>query len=301
MTVDMLVPVNVRRGSASRRSLRWRRASWPWPLRGCSPRAAARGRREAGLDVLLITVDTLRADALGACRNARARTPWIDRLAAQGVRFEQAHAHNVVTLPSHANILSGRYPFQHGVRDNAGFRFPERAATLATRLKLRGYRTGAFVSAFPLDSRFGLDRGFEAYDDSFADGKAAVEFLLPERPPPPPWRPRASGCARATGGRPSPGSTCTTRTRPTSLPTVRVRVPARPVPARWRRRMRPSRRCWSRCSTPAPRGARSWCSRPTTASRWASTARSRTGSSPTRPRCASRWCSTRPACCRPRW
>jgi arylsulfatase A-like enzyme/Flp pilus assembly protein TadD len=150
-----------------------------WVFTSREPREV---RREAGLDVLLITVDTLRADALGAYGNARARTPWIDRLSARGVRFEQAHAHNVVTLPSHANILSGRYPFQHGVRDNAGFRFPTGMPTLATRLKLRGYRTGAFVSAFPLDSRFGLDHGFDVYDDSFADGRAAMEFLLPERP-----------------------------------------------------------------------------------------------------------------------
>ena len=68
-----------------------------------------------------------------------------------GVRFDRAHAHNVVTLPSHANILSGRYPFVHGVRDNAGFRFPDTVDTLATVLKGRGYRTGAFVSAFPLE------------------------------------------------------------------------------------------------------------------------------------------------------
>lgn len=137
--------------------------------------------REPGLDVLLITVDTLRADALGAYGNARAQTPWIDRLAAEGVRFDRAHAHNVVTLPSHANILSGRYPFDHGVRDNAGFRFPPDADTLATRLRALGYRTGAFVSAFPLDSRFGLDRGFDVYDDAFADGRAAADFMLPER------------------------------------------------------------------------------------------------------------------------
>jgi arylsulfatase A-like enzyme/Tfp pilus assembly protein PilF len=142
------------------------------------PRAVT---REPGLDVLLITVDTLRADALGAYGNARAQTPWIDRLAAEGVRFERAHAHNVVTLPSHANILSGRYPFAHGVRDNAGFRFPPGVDTLATRLKALGYRTGAFVSAFPLDSRFGLDRGFDTYDDAFADGRAAADFQLPER------------------------------------------------------------------------------------------------------------------------
>lgn len=142
------------------------------------PRAVTRA---PGLDVLLITVDTLRADALGAYGNARARTPWIDRLAAEGVRFDRAHAHNVVTLPSHANILSGRYPFEHGVRDNAGFRFPAEVDTLATRLRALGYRTGAFVSAFPLDSRFGLDRGFDVYDDAFADGRVAADFMLPER------------------------------------------------------------------------------------------------------------------------
>ena len=66
--------------------------------------------RDPGLSVLLVTIDTLRADALGAYGNARARTPWIDRLAREGVRFEAAHAHNVVTLPSHVNILTGLLP-----------------------------------------------------------------------------------------------------------------------------------------------------------------------------------------------
>src|SRR5688572_18616623 len=89
--------------------------------------------------VLLISVDTLRADALGAYGNAKAQTPWMDRLAAGGARFETAHAHNVVTLPSHANLLSGRYPLAHGVRDNSGFRFPTGTPTLATLLKERGY------------------------------------------------------------------------------------------------------------------------------------------------------------------
>src|SRR5712691_8533840 len=103
-------------------------------------------RRGPGLSVLLITVDTLRADAVGAYGNAGALTPWMDRLAASGVRFADAHAHNVVTLPSHANILSGRYPLDHGVRDNSGFRFPPGEETLATLLKARGYRTAAFVS-----------------------------------------------------------------------------------------------------------------------------------------------------------
>jgi arylsulfatase A-like enzyme/Flp pilus assembly protein TadD len=124
--------------------------------------------RDPELNVLLVTIDTLRADAVGAYGQSGA-TPWIDRLAGSGVRFDEARAHNVVTLPSHANILSGRLPTDHGVRDNAGFRFPAAPDTMATLLKARGYRTGAFVSAFPLESRFGLGRGFDVYDDRFAD------------------------------------------------------------------------------------------------------------------------------------
>jgi len=139
-------------------------------------------RRQAGLSVLLVTVDTLRADALGSYGRAGASTPWMDRLAAEGVRFDRAHAHNVTTLPSHANILSGRLPTDHGVRDNSGFRFPEGTETLATLLKARGYRTGAFVSAFPLASRFGLGRGFDVYEDSFVDAAARPMFLEQERP-----------------------------------------------------------------------------------------------------------------------
>src|SRR4051812_31252219 len=137
-------------------------------------------RRDPAQNILLVTIDTLRADAIGASGNATVSTPWIDRLAAGGVRFDQAHASTVVTLPSHANILSGMYPFRHGVRENAGFRFPETTETLATLLRARGYRTGAFVSAFPLDSRFGLTRGFDVYDDRFPKSDATA-FRVPER------------------------------------------------------------------------------------------------------------------------
>ena len=136
---------------------------------------------ERARGVLLITVDTLRADAVGAYGKADAGTPWMDRLAAGGVRFEDAHAHNVMTLPSHANILSGRYPLDHGVRDNAGFRFPTGMDTLATLLEARGYATAAFVSAFPLDARFGLARGFDVYEDSFVDAQVRPAFLEQER------------------------------------------------------------------------------------------------------------------------
>jgi arylsulfatase A-like enzyme/Tfp pilus assembly protein PilF len=146
-------------------------------------RATARGSPapQPGQAVLLITVDTLRADALGAYGRAGAATPWMDRLAAEGLRFEDAHAHSVVTLPSHASLLSGRYPNDHGVRDNAGFRFPPDVDTLATLLKAHGYATGAFVSGFPLASRFGLGRGFDVYDDRFVDSRSGHAFFEQER------------------------------------------------------------------------------------------------------------------------
>ena len=92
-------------------------------------------RRTPDSNVLLITVDTLRADALGSYGNTRARTPVLDRLAANGVRFTTTRAHSVVTLPSHISLLTGLYPFSHGVRDNAGFRLPPNVDTLATVLK----------------------------------------------------------------------------------------------------------------------------------------------------------------------
>ena len=138
-------------------------------------------KRDPALSILLVSVDTLRADALGSYGRAEAATPWADRLAAEGVRFETAHAHNVVTLPSHANLLSGQYPLRHGVRDNTGFRFPPDPPTLASILREKGWRTGAFVSAFPLDSRFGLDRGFEVYDDRLGGAETSAAFLVPER------------------------------------------------------------------------------------------------------------------------
>jgi len=135
----------------------------------------------AGQNVLLVTIDTLRADALGAY-GGPAATPALDRLAAEGVRFEFAHAHAVVTLPSHASLLTGQYPFQHGLRDNLGYRLAPGTRTVATVLKEAGYSTAAFVSAFPLHSRFGLNQGFDLYDDRFGDTRAPTEFVMPERP-----------------------------------------------------------------------------------------------------------------------
>ncbi len=132
-------------------------------------------------DVVLITIDTLRADALGFAGNRAVETPVLDRLAAQGRVFSGAHAHNVVTLPSHANILTGLYPYQHGIRDNSGFKLGSSVPTLAGVLHAAGYATAAFVAAYPLDSQFGLDRGFEVYDDRYPEGSDPTEFVLPER------------------------------------------------------------------------------------------------------------------------
>ncbi len=121
----------------------------------------------ADRNVLLVTVDTLRADALSSY-GGKAATPNLDRLAARGARFDFAHAHAVVTLASHASILSGRYPYDHGIRDNTGYRFPQSMPTAATLLKTQGFATGAFIGGFPLDHRFGLNVGFDMYDDNLA-------------------------------------------------------------------------------------------------------------------------------------
>ena len=116
-------------------------------------------------NVLLITVDTLRADRLGTYGSRVARTPVVDRLASEGLLVEHAFTSVPVTLASHATLLTGRLPPQHGVRGNSFYRLAERETTLAELLKRAGYRTGAVVGAAVLDRRFGLDQGFDVYDD----------------------------------------------------------------------------------------------------------------------------------------
>lgn len=132
-------------------------------------------------NIVLITVDTLRADALGTY-GGRAATPNLDALAARGARFDFAHAHAVVTLPSHASILTGRLPYEHGMRDNSGYRVPDGTETLATRLQPKGFATGAFVAGFPLTKRFGLTPGFDVYDDQFPEIGRATAYSMPDRP-----------------------------------------------------------------------------------------------------------------------
>jgi arylsulfatase A-like enzyme/Flp pilus assembly protein TadD len=140
-------------------------------------------RRELALprvkrDVVLVTIDTLRFDAVGFDGNPRGTTPNLDRFAAEGRVFTAAHAHNVLTLPSHTNILTGLYPYQHGVRDNSGFRLDRKVSTAATLLSARGFATGAFVAAFVLDSRYGLSRGFETYGELYRHVDVPTDFEI---------------------------------------------------------------------------------------------------------------------------
>jgi arylsulfatase A-like enzyme/Flp pilus assembly protein TadD len=125
----------------------------------------AAGGRTGRYNVLLVTVDTLRADHLGCYGDSRASTPSVDRLAADGVLFERAETAAPITLPAHTSILTGTYPAYHGVRNNGDYRLGPRAETLAEVLKRFGYRTGAVISGYPLVTRFGLSQGFDTYDD----------------------------------------------------------------------------------------------------------------------------------------
>jgi len=133
-----------------------------------------------GANVLLITIDTLRQDRIGAYGHRGGLTPTIDRLAATGVRFTHAFSPAPLTLPAHASILTGLLPNHHGIHNNTSSRLDDHAATLAAALKAGGYRTGAFVGAFVLDGRFGLNRGFDEYDDRLPRGDRAA-FRFAER------------------------------------------------------------------------------------------------------------------------
>ncbi len=129
------------------------------------------------LNVLLITLDTTRADHLGSYGHAAARTPLLDRLAAAGARFERAYSPVPITAPAHASILTGLYPFEHGVRNNGDFYLADRFETLATILGQSGYRTAAFVSSFVLDRRYGFARGFDVYDDRLDNEAKAGQIV----------------------------------------------------------------------------------------------------------------------------
>jgi len=135
----------------------------------------------AGCNVLLLTLDTTRADRLGCYGYGAIQTPTLDRLADEGVLFWRATAVTPITLPSHASILTGLYPRRHGVRSNGFFRLADEQVTLAEVLREAGYQTGAVIAAFVLNSRFGLDQGFEYYDDDLGQTNQSDPLVFAER------------------------------------------------------------------------------------------------------------------------
>ncbi len=140
----------------------------------------ARWNADIAPDILLVTIDTLRADRLGSYGYRAAQTPTLDAIAARGRRFERAWTVTPLTLPAHASLMTGLFPPKHGVRDNGGFYLAGEFDTLAERLRAAGYRTGAFVGSFVLDARWGLDQGFETYADDFdlsGGGQAGMDDI----------------------------------------------------------------------------------------------------------------------------
>ncbi len=135
-------------------------ALWPG---GCSRTPTS--EKLTDHNVLIITLDTTRADRVGCYGYATAETPTLDAIARRGTLFERALAQVPLTLPSHASMMTGRYPREHGVRNNGGAALGDTLPTLAEKFREHGHRTAAFVAAFVLDSHFGVDRGFEVYSD----------------------------------------------------------------------------------------------------------------------------------------
>jgi arylsulfatase A-like enzyme/Tfp pilus assembly protein PilF len=134
-----------------------------------------------GFNLLLITTDTTRSDHLSAYGNQSVHMPVLDSLARQGVLCANASTPSPSTLPAHSSLLTGLYPLHHGARANGTFRLDPSVTTLAERLRVRGYRTGAVISAFVLDSRFGLDQGFDHYDDDLTRGIKLSAHMFRER------------------------------------------------------------------------------------------------------------------------
>ncbi|MEX2271246.1 MAG: sulfatase-like hydrolase/transferase [Vicinamibacterales bacterium] len=149
-------------------------AMWQW--RGAPDASAASG------PIVLISIDTLRADRLPVYGSTRTTTPNIDALARDGIVFDNAYAHAPQTLPSHASILSGQLPFEHGVRDNIGYTVKNGQRFLQHALGERGFATGAFVSSYVLRRQTGISQGFETFDDDLPPASAATPLGQVQRP-----------------------------------------------------------------------------------------------------------------------
>ena len=218
---------------------------WPQP----EPAGATTAGNRRPTNVVLITLDTMRADRLGVYGHATARTPNLDALARAGVRFDDAITVAPITGPAHAAILTGVQPARYGVRDNATTPLPDEALTLAETLSSSGFATGGFIGAFILDRSYGFAQGFDTFESGFTRVDSGTEANTA--------RPRMRSSMTRCGGSPpfprivrsSAGCTCTMRTSTT-------------------RRRRPSRRTttarspssisrWAASSRPSAREARS--------------------------------------------
>jgi arylsulfatase A-like enzyme/Tfp pilus assembly protein PilF len=169
-------------------------------------------------NVLLITIDTLRADRVGAFGGPASLTPVLDRLASEGLRLTRAYTVAPLTLPAHTSMLTAVSPPVHGVRTNGLFRLGPKLPTLATVLKEAGYRTGAFVGAFVLDARFGLNRGFDVYDDRYGEQHPGDDTEGAERRAEEVIRPATAWIIEQSGSVPGPS-----RVRPGSVPAPTLR------------------------------------------------------------------------------
>ncbi len=159
-----------------RRSLRLPAVLLLVPLLG----ALAGCHRSSRPNVLLVTFDTTRWDHMGYATNRHGLTPMLDAMAKRGTWFSDAVTVSPLTLVSHTSIMTGLYPPHHGVRDNGLYSVPAQDETLAERLKAAGYATHAVISAFVLDSQFGLDQGFDGYDDDLSGGPQQIQFMFKE-------------------------------------------------------------------------------------------------------------------------
>jgi choline-sulfatase len=132
-------------------------------------------------NILLITLDTVRADRIGAYGYKTASTPTLDRLAAEGVRFADATSQAPLTAPAHAAMLTGQYPGRLGIRNNGSTPIPEASVTLAETLKAGGYRTGAFIGAFVVDRAYGFGQGFDTFDSDFRSFRQDIKAQVQRR------------------------------------------------------------------------------------------------------------------------
>lgn len=133
-------------------------------------------------NVLIITTDTTRADHIGCYGNRSINTPNIDQLAKEGILCGQAITPSPSTMPAHSSLMTGLYPYKHGVRANGTFNLEPENLTLAEMLKEQGYRTAGLISAFVLDSQFGIDQGFDYFNDDLTKGMKLATHMFRERP-----------------------------------------------------------------------------------------------------------------------